>query len=607
MKRKSRSVQTQIFKYYAALIVLTLLAFSMYEFFYVFNNFKETAYQEIESITQLQSNAIDAQISIMDTAATNLVFTQSAQNFLALKIGQEGVEIPPEQILSVSQELTNQLSSYVAPSYSVYEVLIHNYYDVALTSRTSYYKPVDLDTFTWYDAVVAKNGYAYITHPYQGNDPENSTDHITSEYLISLCRCVFNVYNQNIGIVEVRQYAHVFFDGLESMEETDHYETLVFDANGTLVYPYENKSEFTASDRNFLAELTDDTPTLYLDYEQDGKGYVLCAYRSHSSQYTVVAAIPQVIIYETPLRYGLFVIGITTVLLICLLLISFYLSKKLTEPLYHLEKRFSRSGAVANLTEISPYQPSGITEIDSLGIAYNHMNTALQQSIADLMLSQQQQLQFKMLALQSQMNPHFLHNCLANIAAMAEDNDTAQIAYMCKNLSGMLRYVVSDSPEHVSIAQEIDFTNQYLAAMQLRFGDALQCTFDIAPELYACKIPKMSIQPLIENSIKASKSIAPPWQIAITGRRTADGWQISIADNGCGFSQESKETLYQKIAQVDQSGILPELKIDGMGLLNVYIRLRLLYSHHTIFEIKPIPKGGTAITLGTKECAQYET
>ncbi len=601
MKKKSRSVKIQIFKYYALLIAFTLLAFSTYEFLYVFNNMKSTAYQELESIAQLQSNAIDAQISIMDTAATNLLFTQSAQNFLSLNLGKSDVIVTNEQQLSTAQELTNQLASYVAPSYSVCEAIIHNYHGIALTSRTSYYKEIDLTAFDWYDDVIAANGLAFITPVYPGNDPEYSTDTITPEYLISLCRCVFNVYNQNIGIVEIRQYAYVFFDGIESLDDNDYYETIIFDANQTLVYPYDSTPAFTASDHSFFEELIDDQPVIFSNYNQDGRSYVMCAYRSHETQYTVVTAIPTVTVYETPLRYAFFVLAIAAILMLCLLLISFYLSQRLTAPLSLLEKQFARSRAVSQLTEPLPYLTSGITEIDSLSSAYNDMNIALQDSIHDLMLSQQQQLQFKMLALQSQMNPHFLHNCLANIAAMAEDDDTAQITYMCKNLSGMLRYVVSDNSESVTIADELHFAKQYISTMNIRFGDYLQCSFDIPPALEQQKLPRMSLQPLLENSIKASKNIAPPWTLAVSGAVHENGWTLIIEDNACGFSEESKQAVFAKIASMEQSGVLPEMKIDGMGLFNVYIRLRLLYGSNVIFEIENRPQGGSKITLGTKE------
>lgn len=203
-----------------------------------------------------------------------------------------------------------------------------------------------------------------------------------------------------------------------------------------------------------------------------------------------------------------------------------------------------------------------------------------------------------MLALQSQMNPHFLFNSLAAIQSMADANMDKEIIVMCQSMSNILRYISSDSDTTVSLADEITCTKDFLCCMMIRYNNDLYYSVDIPEDMYSLKVPKLCIQPLVENSIKCCTTKLPPYHIDIKGSLRGGRYFITVTDNGPGFSKESLKNINSKINEIDSTGLLPSLEIKGMGLLNIYLRLKILYGSSMTFKIKNNDGGGASITIG---------
>jgi len=137
--------------------------------------------------------------------------------------------------------------------------------------------------------------------------------------------------------------------------------------------------------------------------------------------------------------------------------------------------------------------------------------------------------------------------------------------------------------------------------MKLRYDDDLVYEISIPDEMMDIKIPKLCTQLLVENSIKfTTKSVRPPWKIEIKGIITKNHWELSISDNGPGFSESEIELLNQKIEEINRTGLLPNLEISGMGLMNIYIRSKLIYKGSHIFRISNLARGGAIVTIGGK-------
>ena len=112
------------------------------------------------------------------------------------------------------------------------------------------------------------------------------------------------------------------------------------------------------------------------------------------------------------------------------------------------------------------------------------------------------------------------------------------------------------------------------------------------------KIPKLCLQLIVENAIKFSTKKKGPWTININGLITSPYWEIHISDNGPGFSEDALNVLHDKIKEIDETGSLPNLEINGMGLMNIYIRFKLLYNGKHIFKLSNNVTEGARVTIG---------
>lgn len=158
-------------------------------------------------------------------------------------------------------------------------------------------------------------------------------------------------------------------------------------------------------------------------------------------------------------------------------------------------------------------------------------------------------------ALAATMQPHFLFNTLGAIAELVHrDPDAADRALV--QLAALLRRLVDDRRQEVPLADELAFTRDYLAIEELRFGDRLRVDWDLDPALDTVLVPRLSVQPLVENAVRHGLwPTARPGVLTITTRRGADrGAIVTITDDGAGLSdthhERSLATIRARVARL---------------------------------------------------------
>ena len=206
--------------------------------------------------------------------------------------------------------------------------------------------------------------------------------------------------------------------------------------------------------------------------------------------------------------------------------------------------------------------------------------------------------QAQMLALQSQMNPHFLYNSLSMIGEMADSGMTEQVSDMCEDITSILRYISSDREQRIRVEEEMEQVDRYLGCIKRRFGEGLHYSYNISDEILDCMVPKLCVQLLVENAVKAVMVHKEPWEIMVSGSRDGDDWHITVSDNGPGFDTEVDKKLRKNMDEILETGVLPSLKIEGMGILNIFIRLYLLDGIPFVFDFGNRKEGGAFVTVG---------
>ncbi|MFV0527887.1 MAG: sensor histidine kinase [Lachnospiraceae bacterium] len=354
-----------------------------------------------------------------------------------------------------------------------------------------------------------------------------------------------------------------------------------------MLYPYLSNIEDTSGVREIV------------NTSSGTKEYLAYSYSSYTD-WTYVTVYPESYILRPVNRLLnlllLFILG----LFVVSLAISFYLSKSLTKPIRHLKHMVQRIEIDTLGKETTTDYPIPYIELHELYAAFYHMSEKLKISMNELIDSRQQELKSRSLALQSQVNPHFYYNTLYSIILLAERNQRDEVITICRNLSTMMRYITDGGQTRVTLQQELDYIQKYLYCMKTRYQSSLNYIIDVDPSLLTYMAPKLIIQPLVENALKYGTTGTPPWQLTITGRLYDNYWQIDVIDSGSGFTSEALERIAQRVRDADANPGMPEMKIDGLGMANVYMRWKFFCQDTMIFKYGNTPTGNGIVSIGQR-------
>ena len=222
------------------------------------------------------------------------------------------------------------------------------------------------------------------------------------------------------------------------------------------------------------------------------------------------------------------------------------------------------------------------------------LNNTFKETLKRLSKSMQLELGARLNALQSQMNPHFLYNTLSVISASADQQE--KVERMCSRLSDMLRYsTVYEEESNSTLEDEVRHTENYLELMKDRYEENLIYNIEEAGELERVKVPRVILQPIVENCFKHGfGQNGFPWIIHVAVTASHGHWRIHVRNNGRPFQDRDLTELNEKV-----EGFLKgeQKKISGIGLTNTIIRLRLLYEEQVEYEIYTGNDGYTYVVL----------
>lgn len=188
--------------------------------------------------------------------------------------------------------------------------------------------------------------------------------------------------------------------------------------------------------------------------------------------------------------------------------------------------------------------------------------------------------EFQYKQLQYKVQPHFIFNALSVIMSIAYEHDDPEIVKLSTALSGLLRESMSAGSDLVSVKKECNIIEQYILIQKERFGDKLNFEMEISPELLEYHIPKMTLQPLVDNAVKyAVEDMIDPGFIRVWGQKEKDCVVFIVEDNGPGMQEDILSQLQEK--QISAKG-------NGIGLLNIQRRLQMTFSEQYGLEIHRI-------------------
>jgi two-component system, sensor histidine kinase YesM len=306
----------------------------------------------------------------------------------------------------------------------------------------------------------------------------------------------------------------------------------------------------------------------------------------------LVKRVPYATLYESAFRVAGINIMFGIIGLSLVVLATLFVSVKITSPIKALLK---------NIQEVEKgnmkvqFESFGEDEIGMLGKRFKQMIEKINQLINREYKLELENKTNQLKALQSQINPHFLYNALQSIGTVALKNKVPQIYSLITHLSKILRYGMNMNEDIVPLMKEINYNKAFLLLQKERFGDHLEYNIQVDDEVKNVKVPKMLLQPIIENYFKHGFDIRDGiGEIKVECRKKDDYLHISVSDNGIGIAENHLKEIYEYF----QAG---SMRRDGeqtnIGLKNVYTRLMLYYGDSARLQLKNKQEGGLLVTI----------
>ena len=299
--------------------------------------------------------------------------------------------------------------------------------------------------------------------------------------------------------------------------------------------------------------------------------------------YTAVA-VPKVFKQDIEVLVFLVILIISVVSLVFCFLIAESMSCDLSLPIRNLSEAMNlvKEGNLDIQVE-----ETGKDELGQLSGDFNHMVKRLKSNVEMQMKQQEQINEANIAMMQAQLNPHFLYNTLDTMKWIAKANHIQELVTLSSGLAKILR--MSISPEHfVSLSQELKMVESYVDIQKIRFKDKFTCDIEIPMGLEEQIVPKLIIQPIVENAIIHGLRECEEGSIFINIFKKEEDLWIEVSDNGRGIDEDVAKQINTRRLE-EQKG--------HIGIRNVDAILSLYYGEKYGVFVERIAEGGTKVTL----------
>ncbi|MDQ0059607.1 sensor histidine kinase [Paenibacillus harenae] len=289
------------------------------------------------------------------------------------------------------------------------------------------------------------------------------------------------------------------------------------------------------------------------------------------------------------MRFG-FIVG--TISAIAAIVMAVFLAWRLATPIVSLARSMQGLGLIRE-TEV-PIS-NRVDEIGLLETKLNNMSLRIKEHIKNEYSITLEKKTAELKALQAQINPHFLQNTLQMIGSMLFTKQPAECYAVIRSLSEMFRYVIRDPDQLATLKSEMDHLDNYMKIQRQRFGARLQYKVQQDESALACSIPKLTLQPIVENAFfHGLDTKMGDWQLNVDVYKEESAVFIRIKDNGVGMSADRLALVRSRLN--GHSG-QPWTGGSRIGIQNVASRIRLHFGKEGHIGINSEPGIGTTVTV----------
>lgn len=510
--------------------------------------------------------------------SSNVERMEKLSRQFSVGLSLEMMQIFGEDSLKDDMAMFEDLTEYTNTlEFSMGDISIFYYIDddfVVVHQNGLHYRPIkSIESEDWYEKLKENNG-RNTWFPFQKDEyfPENKT--------LSLARYITdsNDYRNQIGVLVFSMDTSTLLRSFTKI--TEQQVMYLADENGTIIASSEALENNPKWGQESNSQSSMDAYEVWKN--EQGKFLIRRCEIDDTGIY-LVSLVP----YEyMGAIYKSFLFWVLGGYFLILLLAAFYISfmsKRLTIPLKKLAESISTATVSGKLEclEIDSTEKEICTLVDAYNMLIQKIEILLKQQYS---LGKEKQ-QAELMALQSQINPHFLYNTLEMVNWMAERNEKENVQTVIQKMSTFYRLVLSKGKDIVTIREELALCETYLTIQQMRFQGRIQYERDVDDEILDYLIPKITLQPFVENAILHG-IIA-----SIEGRGTLsiNGWEedgriiLAVMDDGAGMAEEDREKSNSKGSHY--------------GMKNIGLRLSVYYQEDIKIEVESTKGVGTCVSI----------
>lgn len=454
---------------------------------------------------------------------------------------------------------------------------------------SSSYTPdlLELRSSELYQEVVASRGKIYwklVSKNSNGIYQGNRTDKIV------LFREMYDLSKQNpLAYLVIGADAQKYRDLCEALVGYEDDKVMVLNQQGEELFSY---GELSDKIKNFLTE-----GELYREYITTGKntftyqnheiylvqneksGMIVCMLINHNNitdQLLSVAYTPLLLLLG-------FLLGLFPVLNFVSNIVTKPLGKVCQAMLHFREGDFNQQVTVETGDEVG-----------EVAECFNKMAVDTKTLIEHSYVMELRKKESELMALQAQINPHFLYNTLDSLYWQAQEEGNEEIAENILALSNLFRLVLGQGKDSIAVEQEINLVREYLKIQKMRFARRLDYDIHIDPEIEYRTIPKLIIQPFVENAVvHGFENTDAQCSVSVCGKKLKDGMEFTISDTGIGMTEEQ----VHNILEIDDSEHYKGQRIGRYAIKNVKERLTIQYHDRFELNVDSVVSQGTKITI----------
>lgn len=571
-----RSIRTTILSSYFIIVMVALAVFALVALRYTEKTVLENAEEySIQLIEQVNSD-IDSYMDYLHNISALIASDGDVQDYLFRE------SMTDEERAESFVGITDQFGTIMETRGDIVNIGIIGESGRYIINRgfSRINENINLENLNWIRQAYEQRGVTAISSSHVQNVVANRY-----EWVITLSKALQNKGSRELeGIFFVDLNYNSISELCDAISFGSRGYIYILDEGGNLIYHPQQQLLYSGLKQEKIQEILECEENSFIT--EDGKLYSIS--KSRETGWTVVGVAYTAELLKNSAETTRIYLVSAVLILLAALAIAFFLSNEITKPITKL--RDSMKEVEKGRFDNAALEISGQNEISALSSSFNIMTTEIKHLMEQNVEEQRQKRKSELRALQAQINPHFLYNTLDSIIWMAEWGKTKEVVLMTSSLAKLLRQSISNQNELVRVEEEVEYTRSYLTIQKMRYKDKLEYDIQLSPEVLKRKVPKLVLQPLVENAIyHGIKYKEGKGTILIDGFRESDEIVLKITDDGIGMTEEQLAKIFEKRET--------DTRKNGVGVLNVHERIQLYYGKEYGLVFKSVSGRGTVVEV----------